>query len=202
VPRGSGRKRVRPDERRDRATDASHRTGGASGKLSSGQVLVVIETPRGSASKLAFDPDLRAFRLSKVLPVGMTFPVDFGFVPGTRAPDGDALDVAVVLTEPLPVGTVVRCRLVAVIEAEQRDKGGPWMRNDRLVAVPVDDQRQAHINDRRDLDGQWMTELEAFFTNYHLADGSRFRVRACHGRKRATRLLELAGRVAEGSPAR
>ncbi len=167
-----------------------------------GNVLVVIETPRESASKLSFDPELGSFRLSKVLPVGMSFPVDFGFVPGTRAPDGDPIDVAVVLTEPLPVGTVVRCRLVAVIKAEQQDDGGPWTRNDRLVAVPVDDHRQAHIEDRGDLDGQWLAELEAFFTNYHLADGSRFRVRACLGRKRAARLLDRAITAADGSPGR
>jgi len=50
---------------------------------------VVIETPKGSRNKFAFDPDERIFELKKVLPAGMTFPYDFGFVPSTKADDGD-----------------------------------------------------------------------------------------------------------------
>ena len=56
-----------------------------------GLLQVVIETPKGSRNKFAFDPDQRVFTLSKVLPAGMTFPYDFGFLPKTLAPDGDPL---------------------------------------------------------------------------------------------------------------
>jgi inorganic pyrophosphatase len=49
---------------------------------------VVIETPKGSRNKFAFNPDERIFELKKVLPAGMTFPYDFGFVPSTKADDG------------------------------------------------------------------------------------------------------------------
>jgi inorganic pyrophosphatase len=41
---------------------------------------VVIETPKGSRNKFAFDPDDHIFELKKV-PSGMAFPYDFGFVP-------------------------------------------------------------------------------------------------------------------------
>jgi inorganic pyrophosphatase len=58
----------------------------------------VIETPRGSAEKFAFDPEHQSFALKRVLPIGMVFPFDFGFVPGTKADDGDPVDV-VVLSE-------------------------------------------------------------------------------------------------------
>src|SRR6266705_2934312 len=50
---------------------------------------VVIETPKGSRNKFAFDPDEHIFELKKVLPAGMTFPYDFGFIPSTKADDGD-----------------------------------------------------------------------------------------------------------------
>ena len=49
-------------------------------------INVVIETPKGSRNKFAFDEKQKIFRLKKVLPVGMAFPYDFGFVPSTRAP--------------------------------------------------------------------------------------------------------------------
>jgi inorganic pyrophosphatase len=61
---------------------------------------VVIETPKGSRNKFAFDPDEHIFELKKVLPAGMTFPYDFGFVPSTKADDGDPVDVLVLMDEP------------------------------------------------------------------------------------------------------
>jgi inorganic pyrophosphatase len=43
-------------------------------------IKVVIEIPAGSRNKYAFDPDDRTFTSKKVLPAGMTFPYEFGFV--------------------------------------------------------------------------------------------------------------------------
>ena len=60
---------------------------------------VVIETPKGSRNKYAFNPEQRVFKLKRVLPVGMTFPYDFGFVPSTKAEDGDLVDVLVLMDE-------------------------------------------------------------------------------------------------------
>ena len=50
----------------------------------SAQVTVIIETPRGSRNKLKYDPATWMYKLSKVMPEGMVFPYDFGFVPGTK----------------------------------------------------------------------------------------------------------------------
>jgi hypothetical protein len=65
---------------------------------------VVIETPKGSRNKFAFDPEDHVFELKKVLPAGMTFPYDFGFVPSTQADDGDPVDVLVLMDEPAFAG--------------------------------------------------------------------------------------------------
>ena len=61
---------------------------------------VVIETPKGSRNKFAFNPKEHIFELKKVLPAGMEFPYDFGFVPSTKADDGDPVDVLVLMDEP------------------------------------------------------------------------------------------------------
>jgi len=45
------------------------------------ELRVVIETPKGSRNKYAFDAEQGIFELKKVLPAGMSFPYDFGFVP-------------------------------------------------------------------------------------------------------------------------
>jgi inorganic pyrophosphatase len=95
---------------------------------------VVIETPKGSRNKFAFDPDEHIFELKKVLPAGMTLPYDFGFVPSTKADDGDPVDVLVLMDEPAFPGGVLTCRPIGVIEGEQGDKKDKE-RNDRIVAV-------------------------------------------------------------------
>ena len=83
---------------------------------------VVIETPKGSRNKFAFNPNERIFELKKVLPSGMSFPYDFGFVPSTEADDGDPVDVLVLMDEPAFPGCVLTCRPIGVIEGEQGDK--------------------------------------------------------------------------------
>src|SRR4051812_5075636 len=87
-----------------------------------GNVNVVVETPRGSVHKLSYDDERDVFVLKKSLPLGMSFPFDFGFVPGTKAGDGDPLDVLLLLDGATPPGVLVASRLVGAIEAEQ--KGG------------------------------------------------------------------------------
>src|SRR5262249_11212882 len=100
----------------------------------SGLVNVVIEAPRGSRNKYKYDERHGLFRLSKVLPLGACFPYDFGFIPSTRAEDGDPVDVLVLTEEPAFAGCVLPVRLLGVIEAEQTE-GGKTVRNDRLVGA-------------------------------------------------------------------
>jgi inorganic pyrophosphatase len=64
-------------------------------------VHIVIDTPRSSRNKLKWDRKLQVLKLSHVLTASAVFPFDFGFVPGTQGPDGDALDVLVLNDEPL-----------------------------------------------------------------------------------------------------
>src|SRR4051794_16686563 len=110
-----------------------------------GGVNVVIETPKGSRNKFAYDPASRLFELKKVLPRGIAFPFDFGFIPSTLAEDGDPLDVLVLMDEPAFPGCKVRCRLVGVIEAEQTEKGKKTLRNDRLIAVAGECHEDRHV---------------------------------------------------------
>jgi inorganic pyrophosphatase len=100
----------------------------------SGCLNVIIETPKASRSKFEYDSKEGLVDLGKVLPKGMSFPCDFGFVPSTRGEDGDPLDVLVVMDEPAFTGCRVRCRLIGVTEEEQTNRPGETVRNDRLVA--------------------------------------------------------------------
>jgi inorganic pyrophosphatase len=100
-----------------------------------GDLTVVIETPKGSPNKYDYDSRYGAFRFAAVLPEGMSFPFDFGFVPSTLGDDGDPLDVLVLLDASTPVGCILSARLLGVIKARQREGEGVWIQNDRLLAV-------------------------------------------------------------------
>src|SRR5258708_12431537 len=84
-------------------------------------IKVVIETPKGSRNKFAFDPGEKAFVLKKVLPAGMVFPYDFGFVPSTVADDADPVDVLVLMDEPAFPRSLVKCLLIPITDAQHRN---------------------------------------------------------------------------------
>lgn len=151
-------------------------------------IRVIIETPKGSRNKYAFDSKDRIFALKKVLPAGMTFPYDFGFVPSTKADDGDPVDVLVLMDEPAFPGCLLKCRIVGVIEGEQGDKKKKE-RNDRIVAIEADNHSFADITHIRDLGTQFLRELEEFFVNYHRLTGKEYRILDAKGPGRARELI-------------
>lgn len=152
---------------------------------------VVIETPKGSRNKFAFDPDEHIFELKKVLPAGMAFPYDFGFVPSTEADDGDPIDVLVLMDEPAFPGCLLRCRVIGVIEGEQSTKEEKE-RNDRIIAVEQAAHRFSEIRKIDDLGKQFVEELEEFFVNYHKLSGEQFRVLNVKGPDQARKLIKEA----------
>ena len=152
-------------------------------------VHVVIETPKASRNKYAFDPELKIFQLKKVLPEGMTFPYDFGFVPSTKAEDGDPVDVLVLMDEPAFAGCLLKCRVIGVIEGEQGKKKQKE-RNDRIVAIEQANHSFADVNHIRDLGGKFVRELEEFFVNYHEHMGKKYRILGVKGPTKARRRIE------------
>jgi inorganic pyrophosphatase len=158
--------------------------------------VVVIETPKGSRNKYAFDPEERIFELKTVLPAGMEFPYDFGFVPSTLGGDGDPLDVLVLMDEPAFPGCKLTCRLVGVIEGEQRTKKRTE-RNDRVVAIESQAHSYAHVKRLDDLGRHFERELEEFFVNYHRLSGAQYCILALKGPGAALRCVKQARKRAQ-----
>lgn len=156
-----------------------------------GRLQVIIETPRGSRNKYSFDPEQKIFTLKKVLPAGMVFPYDFGFVPSTCGGDGDPLDVLVLMDEPAVPGCLVPARLIGVIEADQRE-GRKRVRNDRLLAVADATELYAQIRSYTDLPQGMVQKIGEFFVNYHRLEGSEYRILGYKGFAAAARLLRAA----------
>jgi inorganic pyrophosphatase len=156
---------------------------------------VIIETPKGSPNKFAFDPKQRIFMLKKVLPAGMVFPYDFGFLPQTLAPDGDPIDVLLLMDEPVYPGCAVSARLIGVIEGEQID-GKKRIRNDRLLAVAEANHTYAYLKKLKDLPHQTLRELQDFFVNYHRLEGKEYKLLGCRGIQAALSLIKQAKKAA------
>ncbi len=155
-----------------------------------GCVNVIIETPKGSRNKYAYDGELAVFTLGGVLPAGAVFPFDFGFVPSTLGEDGDPLDVLLLLDESVPPGCLVKARLIGAIEAKQTEPDGKQMRNDRLLAVALHAHTHQHIKSLEDLRDKLLDEIEAFFSDYHRQRGGRFKPLRRGGPREAMKLVK------------
>lgn len=153
-----------------------------------GNLNVIIDTPKGSRNKFGWDEKKELFELSGVLPAGAVFPYDFGFIPNTRGEDGDALDVLVLMDESAFTGCLVTARLLGVIEAKQTEKG-KTLRNDRLIAVAANARAHANLQAISDIDSQILGEIEHFFVSYNTAKGKKFRPLGRFGPARARALV-------------
>jgi inorganic pyrophosphatase len=154
-----------------------------------GVVLGVIETPGGSRNKFKYDEKLGFYSLAGVLPEGMVFPHAFGFVPSTKAADGDPEDILIIMDEPTFTGCVVPCRLLGVMEATQTDDG-ETERNDRLIAVADHSRDYSEAKSLEDLSSNMLKEIEQFFITYNKEKGKKFKVLRMRGPGQALKLVK------------
>jgi len=151
---------------------------------------IVIETPKGSRNKYSYDPECDCLQLSTVLPEGMVFPYDFGFIPSTLGDDGDPLDILILMETPVVPGCVVTVRLIGAIEAEQKEKDEGWTRNDRLVGVATHAQTYQKAKSFGDLRPHLVDEIIEFFVSYNKLRGRKFRPGKTVGSGKAEELVK------------
>ncbi|MGH2356031.1 MAG: inorganic diphosphatase [Chloroflexota bacterium] len=145
---------------------------------------VTIEIPRGSRNKYEYDDVLGRIRLDRTLHSSVHYPTDYGFVHDTLAPDGDHLDVLVVVEEPTFPGCVVPARVIGLLE--MRDEKG---QDEKVLAVPVGDPRFQDVHQLGDLPSHWLREIEAFFTTYKLLEDKEVDVKGWQDRQAAWALI-------------
>jgi inorganic pyrophosphatase len=152
----------------------------------------IIETPKGSRNKFAYDRETGLFQLSGLLPEGMLFPFDFGFVPSTLGDDGDPVDVLVLMDAPAHAGCVLDVRIIGVITAEQSERGNKNKKekNDRLLAVAIHSYQHEHIDSIDEVSSTLLSQVEEFFISYNRQRDKTFRVTGTSGPKHALRLLK------------
>lgn len=157
-----------------------------------GNVHVVVESPQGSKVKLAYDPALRTIAFSRPLLLGIQYPYDWGFIPSTRAEDDDPLDAMVVFDAPTWPGVVIACRPIGIVLVTQREtEKAKRIPNHRIIAVPKDDERYAHVNE---LTKRMHRELERFFVAVGQMTHKEVEVHGWAGPKRARAEIEKSTR--------
>jgi inorganic pyrophosphatase len=152
-------------------------------------ITVMVESPKGYNQKFDYEPGTQRFKLNKILPAGLVFPFDFGMIPGTKGEDGDPLDIIVISESGTFPGCLVDCRIIGALQAEQTERDGKTMRNDRFVGIPEVSQLFSEVTTLDELPDAILNQLEAFFKNYNEQAGKQFKVTARLTASQAGQLL-------------
>ena len=152
----------------------------------------IVEAPAGTRVKVYYDPVSHRFRVGKFLPLGLAFPLDFAFVPSTLGGDGDPLDLLILPEAALPVGSIVKVRMLGVLEVEQRKGTKRPKRNDRVIARLSESRLFSQVEHISQLGQSFVEELAVFFQTYKMLRGQTHDVVNVGGPERAADLLEAA----------
>jgi inorganic pyrophosphatase len=147
----------------------------------------VVETPMHSRGRYEYDLRLSAFRLVARLAPGITYPLDYGFIPSTMSVDGFPLDVFLLVEEPTFPGCVIECRPVAVLNLT--DGRRP---DHKILAVPFHNEKFAGIQDLPDVPPHLLESVAAFLRANPLLSGAREEVGAWEGVEAAKQVIFLA----------
>jgi inorganic pyrophosphatase len=156
-----------------------------------GSLNVIVESPRGATVKFKYDLVLDRIVLSRPLPSGLVYPHDWGFVPSTRAPDGDPVDAMIVWDGISYPGVLIPCRAIGILNVEQTNLNtGARERNDRLAVLPVTAPRFDAIATVLDLPERTRAELEQFFLAATYFEKKNVRLLGWEGPARARTFVE------------
>lgn len=155
-------------------------------------IEVIIESPRATQAKYKYDPREKIFKLKRLLPLGMVFPYDFGFIPDTVGEDGDPLDALVLSEFSCFTGAHMSCRIIGALKAEQKEKDKKTYRNDRYFCVPEGSITYALIESIDQLGKEHKIQIEDFFVNYNKVDGKEFTCLGIVDHEKAIKMIKKA----------
>ena len=159
------------------------------------ELNVIIEIPKNSPNKYEIDKETGLIKLDRANYSAAAYPCEYGFVPQTLWDDGDALDVLVLATFPIPTGILVPARPVAIMDMIDGGEGDA-----KIIVVPVEDKRWDDVQDIGDLNKHTLKELTHFFETYkELKKGEKgtVEIRGIAGKAEAIEAIEKSFRLYE-----
>lgn len=145
----------------------------------------LIEIPLGSKNKYELDKTTGRIKLDRVLYAAMIYPAEYGIIENTLAPDGDALDILVICSDPTFPGCVVPARVLGYLEMIDNGK-----LDYKLISVVDCDPRYADVTELDHLSPFVLKEIANFFGNYKVLQGITVEVGEYHGKEDAVRIIE------------
>ena len=165
------------------------------GKKAPDEVNVVIEIPQGSSIKYEIDKESGALFVDRFIHTAMSYPFNYGFVPGTLADDGDPIDVLVISEQAVIPGSVIAVRPIGMLEME--DEAGM---DEKILAVPVAkvDPTFAHVKEASDIPAHTHEKIKHFFAHYKELEGGKWvKVKNILGRKEALAAIQKSMEAAK-----
>jgi inorganic pyrophosphatase len=149
----------------------------------------LVEIPKGSRNKYQWDEALGGIKLARFLFSSVVYPTDYGFVPETLSPKGEALDAVICVSEPTFPGCVIPVRAVGILRTE--DERG---QDDKLLCVPYRDPNWSDIHGLEDVPEGMRREIEHFFAIYKEPEGRQVTIHGWEDADVAEQVLEESRR--------
>lgn len=124
-------------------------------------VRMVVEIPKNSTNKYEYDSKTGLFRLDRALYSPVHYPGDYGFIPGTKADDGDPADVLSLVEEPSFPGCLIEVRPIGMLNMIDQEKT-----DQKILAVPVGNPRFDEVHSLDEIFAHTRKEIEHFFNIY------------------------------------
>ncbi len=164
------------------------------GDLEKGEINMLVEIPKGSINKYEYDVETGQLLLDRTLYEMIPYPVEYGLIPQTWDEDHDMLDVMSLINYPTFPGCLIKVRLIGImvfIDSGEVD--------DKILSVPANDIRFAHIQSIDDLQEHTLDEISFFFKNYKELQfkykketDKQVEVKGFHGKQKAEEILQKA----------
>jgi inorganic pyrophosphatase len=148
---------------------------------------VIIEVPKGSRNKYEYDKSRGRIRFDRLLFSPVHYPTDYGYIDGTLALDGDALDALVLVWEPTFPGCMIEAAPVGLFR--MADEKGP---DEKILCVPIHDPHWNAIGSLEEVPDHLLREIEHFFTIYKDLEEKEVLVEGWESRQKAEGVIRDA----------
>ena len=147
---------------------------------------VIIEIPKNSRIKYEKDEVTGKIRCDRYLKTPFNYPYNYGYVPNTLAPDGDPLDVFVLMDDSLYPNTLISVELLGVIKMIDNDE-----EDDKLIAIPSKDLNfpLKFTNSNNEIHSNYLDEIKFFLKNYKKLENKNVKITNYFNKEEAIKLV-------------
>ena len=153
-------------------------------------INVIVEIPYKSNIKYELDKDSDCVMVDRILHASMFYPANYGFIPHTLGNDGDPTDVLVLNENSFQAGSVIKCRIVGMLNTE--DESGV---DEKILAVAVSkvDPTYDDVRDIDDIGKTTKAKIKHFFERYKDLEPNKWvKVQGFENKESATNIINEA----------